>query len=142
MIRWEGGWNLICDSLGHSEPTIQTESPSVQPFLHRWPQSVPVLYNGLCLPLEIAPSCGDPVVPWAHPSPQPNGISIGSAVYAGLSGVTDRPRYTLSEAIGRIFVRTPTGSSCDAALKINELHKQRSNFPSFCDVSYKYIPLN
>jgi len=38
------------------------------------------------------------MVPWAHPSPQPNGISIDSAVFAGLTIVTarqtDRDRQT------------------------------------------------
>jgi len=43
------------DSLGPSELTIQMASHSVQPFLHRWPQSVPILYNGTPLsPLKIA----------------------------------------------------------------------------------------
>ena len=31
------------------------------------------------------------MVPWANPSPPPNGISIGSAVFARLAIVTDRP---------------------------------------------------
>jgi len=31
------------------------------------------------------------MVPPVHPSPQPNGISISSAVLAGLTSVTDRP---------------------------------------------------
>jgi len=39
------------------------------------------------------------MVPWAHPSPHPNGISIGSAVFAGLISVIDRltyrPRYSV-----------------------------------------------
>jgi len=38
----------------------------------------------------------DPMVPWAH---IPNGITIGSAVFAGLTVVidrqTDRPRYSV-----------------------------------------------
>jgi len=42
--------HLIHDSLGKSEPTIQMASRSVQPFSHRWPQSVPILYNGRPLP--------------------------------------------------------------------------------------------
>jgi len=29
------------------------------------------------------------MVPWAHPSPQPNGISIGAAVFAGVNSVID-----------------------------------------------------
>jgi len=48
-------------------------------------------------PLKIAPSQGevDPI----YPSPQPNGIVIGSVVFAGLTIVTDRltdrPRYSI-----------------------------------------------
>ena len=30
-------------------------------------------------------------VPWVHPSPNPKGILIGLAVFAGLTIVTDRP---------------------------------------------------
>jgi len=42
-----GSWrHLIHDSLSRTEPTIQTASRSVQLFSHRWPQSVPILYNG------------------------------------------------------------------------------------------------
>ena len=40
----------------------------------------------------------------------PNGISIGSAVFAGLTSVTgrqtDRPRYTRSVTVDRIYVRS------------------------------------
>jgi len=31
------------------------------------------------------------MVPWAHMSPQSNGISIGSSVFAVIMTVTDRP---------------------------------------------------
>jgi len=37
-------------SLGTSEPKTQAASRSVQPLSHRWPQSVPILYNGTPLP--------------------------------------------------------------------------------------------
>jgi len=37
--------SITHDSLGPSVPTTQTASQSVQTFLHRWPQSVPILYN-------------------------------------------------------------------------------------------------
>jgi len=43
-------------------------------FSHRWPQSVPILYNGMPLyPLKIALRMGGiwTMVPWAHQSPQP-----------------------------------------------------------------------
>jgi len=47
------------------------------------------------------------VVPWPHPSPHPNGISIGSTVFAGLLIVTDRPtdrpRYSCV-TVERIYV--------------------------------------
>jgi len=59
LLMGGSGPHLTHNSFGHSEPRIQMASPSVQPFLHRWPQSVPVLYNGtpLC-PLKIAHSHG------------------------------------------------------------------------------------
>jgi len=41
--------HLTHDSLGPSEPTTQTASRSVQPFLHGWPQHVRILYNGTFL---------------------------------------------------------------------------------------------
>jgi len=34
----------------------------------------------------------------------PNGSSIGAAVFAGLTSVTDRPRYSVT--IGRVYVRS------------------------------------
>jgi len=88
--------HLIHDSLGQSEPTVQTASRSVQPFSHRWPQSVPILYNGPPLHprLKIAPSHGESGPQsntWLPESTRvlnPNGISIGSSVFAGH---TDRP---------------------------------------------------
>jgi len=68
---------------------------SVQPFLHRWLQSVPVRYNGTPLfPLKIAPShrgSGPPSNTWflGPTRIKPNGISIGPAVFE-VSLVTDR----------------------------------------------------
>jgi len=47
--------HLINDSLVQSKPTIQTVSRSVQPFLHRWPQTVPILYNGI-IGMPLSPS--------------------------------------------------------------------------------------
>ena len=67
-------------------------------------------------PLKIAPShwgSGPPSNTWFLGPTQvhnPNGISIGSAVFAGLTTVTDRPMdrptdcATRSVAIGRIYV--------------------------------------
>ena len=93
----ESGPHLTHDSLGPSEPTNQTASLSIQPFLQRWLQSVPILYNGMPLfPIKIAPSHGGiwtPFNTW-FPEPtwvlNPNGISVGSVVLAGLTNVTDR----------------------------------------------------
>jgi len=95
------GWStphLIHDSLSPSQPTNQTVSPSVQLFLHRWPQSVRILYNGTPFPLKIAHLHGGiwttPSNTWFPGTTQvlnPNGISTGSAVLAKLTSVTDRP---------------------------------------------------
>jgi len=43
------------NSLDESEPTIQTAPRSVLLFSHRWPQSVPILYNGPPLPPQNCP---------------------------------------------------------------------------------------
>ena len=89
--------HLTHDALGPFEPTSQTESRSVQPFLHSSPHSVPILYNGtplspLILPLPMGGS-GPPSNTW-FPGPtrvhNPNGISIGPAVFAWLTSVTER----------------------------------------------------
>jgi len=60
----------IHNSLGKSESTTQTASRWVQPFLHRWPQSVPILHNG---PPPPPKNCLFQWlhVTWAHPSPEP-----------------------------------------------------------------------
>ena len=109
---------LTHDSLGPSEPTTQTASRSVQPFSHWGPQSVPILYNGTSVPPQNCPfPLGDLEPRLIHgslgpPSPQPNGISIAVAVFAGLTSVTDRPtdrptnHATRSVTIGRINVRS------------------------------------
>jgi len=47
--------HLIHDFLGPPEPITQMASWSVQPFLHRWPQSVPILCNGTPLPPQNCP---------------------------------------------------------------------------------------
>jgi len=50
--------HLTHDSLGPSKSINQTASPSpflpFQPFLHRWPQSVPLVYNGMPFPPKIS----------------------------------------------------------------------------------------
>jgi len=97
--------HLVHDSLGPSEPKTQMVSRSVQPLLNRWPNSIPMLYNGPPFPFKIAPSLGGCwyyLFPWGlltlsntwllEPTwvLNPNGISIGSAIFAGLTSVTDR----------------------------------------------------
>jgi len=83
--------HLIHDSLGHSEPTVRTVSRSVQLFLHRWPQSVPILYNGRPftpkLPLPMGGS-GLPSNTWfLGPIRAHNlyGIWIGSVFFAQMT---------------------------------------------------------
>jgi len=88
---WDHDPNLIHDSLGPSKPTNQMACQLVQSFSHSSWSNVPILYNGMPLsPLKIAPSYrgyGPHLIhgSWAHPS-----ISIGSAIFAGLTAVTDR----------------------------------------------------
>jgi len=105
--------HLIYASLGPHESKSQTASRSVQPFLHGSQHSIPVLYSGLPFALKIALAMGR----FAPPSNRwflgpilvhnPNGISIGSAIFTGLSTVTDRPtdHATQSATTGRIYVR-------------------------------------
>jgi len=83
--------------IGPPDSTAQTINWSVQPFLHRSPHSVPIFYNGYFspskLPLLIGES-GPPSNTWFLGPTQvlkPSGISIGSAVFAGLTAVTDKP---------------------------------------------------
>jgi len=88
--------HLTHDSHGPSEPRNQTESGSVRSFLHRWPQSVPILYNGTPLSPSKLPQTmgsGPSSNTWFPGLTQvliPNGISIGAAVFAGFTSVTDR----------------------------------------------------
>jgi len=103
--------HLTHDFLGASEPITQTASRSVQPFLHRWPQSVPILYNGTPpssskLPLPMGRSglylIHGSVGP---PESSPKRHLIGSAIFVGLTTMTDRLRYW-SVITGRIHVRS------------------------------------
>jgi len=108
--------HLIHDSLVQSEPTIQTASRSVQPFSHRRLQSIPILYNVPPLPPHNCPfPCGGagPQSNTWFPRPtrvlNPNGISTGSAVFAGLtSDLCDRPsdRARYSVGNGRCDLKT------------------------------------
>ena len=55
-LHWGSGLHIIHAFLSLPESTARTASQSVQPFLHRWPQSVPILYNKAApFPLEITP---------------------------------------------------------------------------------------
>jgi len=92
--------HLINDSLGQSKPSTQMSSPLVQPFLHRWPQSFPILHSGPLLPPQDCPfPCGiwTPSNTWFRGPVwvlNPNGIWIGSAVLRGsLVWHIDRRRY-------------------------------------------------
>jgi len=88
------GAHLTRDSLGPSEPTTQTASRSVQPFLHRWPQCPCTLHR---FPPQNCPFQWGSGPPFntCFPGPtrvvNPNSILIGSAGFAGLTSVTDRP---------------------------------------------------
>jgi len=86
--------HLIRASLGPTESKSKRAFLSVQPFLHSsqqlyftmdrpfLPQNCPFLWD-LDLPHLIYSSLG-------HPSTHPNGILIGSVVFAGLTAVRDR----------------------------------------------------
>jgi len=82
--------HLIYHSFGHSEITIQMAWRSIQPFSHRWPQSVPTLYYGRPFPqkLPLPMEGSGPHLTWflepirVH---NPNGISIGSAIFAQMT---------------------------------------------------------
>jgi len=138
--------HLTHDSLGPSKPTNQTASPSVQLLLHRWPQSVPILYNGMPLspwklPLPTRGS-GPPSNTWFPGFTQvlnPNGngnvtlvspAKISSAVLAGLTNVTDRPtdHATRSVTTVRIYVRSIVSLRC--SLKMETRHPAEGYFGS------------
>jgi len=82
--------------LGPADSASQMTSRSVQLFLHSSPQSVPILYNGPPLPPQNCPSHGGIWTPFNTWLVGPtrvlnlNGISTGSAIFAGLTTVTDR----------------------------------------------------
>jgi len=114
------------DSLDPSEPTNQTASLSVHSRFCTDNHSVPILYNGTPLPPSKLPihmgGSGLPSNTW-FPGPtrvlHPNGISIGSAVLAGLTSVTDRPtdHVTWSVTIDRIYVRNTAMRSNNSTLR-------------------------
>ena len=112
-----GEYDWTYDFFGPPESTTQRANWLVQPFFHSSRRKVSILYNGPPLPLKIS-SCHwgiwTPSNIW-FPEPtwvlNPNDISICSAVFAGLTSVTDRQtdrqtdHATRSVTIGRIYVR-------------------------------------
>jgi len=90
--HWHHLANTIELVLGQLEFTTETANGSVQPFLHSLRQKVPILYNGRPYPPELPFPMWDLDIPsntWcfgpmrAH---NPNGTSIGSAVFAQMTG--------------------------------------------------------
>jgi len=81
---------LIHGSLCPPDSASKTASRLVLPFLHSSQQSVPTLYNESPPPPEkLSFSIGDlDRITRVH---KPNGILIGSAIFAELTTVTDRP---------------------------------------------------
>jgi len=91
---WLNFWTHA--DFGPLESTTQMANWLVQPFLHSSRQKVSILYNRQPFPQKLPlPTGGSgPHLTWflgpirAH---NPNGILIGSAVFAGLTSVSDRP---------------------------------------------------
>jgi len=82
---------LLCDSRAtkHSYTVIEDR---MIPFAAYTTAETPNAFQRTGQPSKIAPSSGDidPIVPWPHGSQPPNGISIGSAVFAGRIRVINR----------------------------------------------------
>jgi len=93
--------------LRESKPIIRTASRLVQPFSHRWLQSVPILYNGQTLPPSKLPLLTGDLDPnlihgfLGPPVLNPNCISIGAAVFVGLTSVTGRQTDRQTMLLGR-----------------------------------------
>jgi len=82
--------HLTHTSLGPPDSISQTASRSTQPFLHSSRQRVPIIIapsDGESGPRLKHGSFGSPLVTQFL---NPNGISIGWAIFAGLTTVTDR----------------------------------------------------
>jgi len=104
--------HLMHDFYGPSEPTNQTASRSVQPFSHRGPQSVPILYNGTPLsPAKLPLPMGNLDSHLTHGSlgpPESSTQTASPSVQPFLQdSLVDRPtdHSTRSVTIGRIYVR-------------------------------------
>jgi len=126
------GHHLTHDSLGPSESTTQTECRSVQPFLHRRPQSVPKLYNGtplsrskLPLPMGDLDShlmCGS----LAHPSPQPKRHLDRFSCFCRAhycDRPTDRPHYSVGN--NRPHLSTYIVLGCGLIINSDQLRNHR-----------------
>jgi len=82
--------HLTHASLGPPESMPQTVSRSVWLFLHHSSeQKVPILYNGPPLSPQNCPFAWE-ISTLSNTVHNPNGITIASAVFAGLTIVTDR----------------------------------------------------
>jgi len=94
--------HLTHDSLGQFEPISQTASRSVLLFLHRWPQHVPILYNGMFLFPQLSLLMGDLDPHLIHGSLGQSKSSTQTAFRSvqpfsqgSLVWQTDRPRYSV-----------------------------------------------
>jgi len=134
-----GEYDWTCASFSTPESTAQTANRSVQPFLHRSWQKVPILYNGRPFPPKLPILVGDR----AH---NPNCIMIGSAIFAQ---VTAECHYTLklplskgiwtpckTRFLGPIRVHKPNGISISSAVFLHRwpqsvpiLYKRDAPFP-------------
>ena len=85
-----GEYDWTCASFSPLKSTTEMANWSVQPCLHRWPQSVPIL---VCLfpPQNCSFPCWhlDLMVHWFTRVRNANGNLIVSAVFPGLTSVTD-----------------------------------------------------
>jgi len=94
-------------------PKFQTANRSFQPFLHssrKESSGMPghIRSSGNCLFTWGIWTLSDTWFLWPTRVLSPNGISITSAVFAGLTSVTNRPtdHATRSVTIGRIYIRS------------------------------------
>jgi len=120
--------HLIHASLQPPRSASRTAPQLVQPFLHSSRQKSPILYNGPPLFSSSLPLCmrsEPPSNTWflgptrVHNS---NSISICSAVFAGLTIVTEERPHSPSVTTGRIYV-------CSTAMR----PKNSSNNNQTCD---------
>jgi len=111
-------YDWTCAFFPPPESTTQTVNRSVQLFSHNSRQRVPILYNGTPFPPQncsFSWGIWTPSNTWFREPTRvldPNGISIGSAVFAGFTSVidrpnrhTDRPRYSVGNNY-RLHLRT------------------------------------